>query len=79
MSQSPGPPRRPRSLSVVGDDPLPDVRIDGVDTVAMTHERHTAAVRALAALIDNWRVTAHTSTAGAANTEPGETDRPLAA
>lgn len=44
-----------RALSIVGDDPPPDVRIDGVGTVPMTDEQYAAAVHALAVLIENWR------------------------
>lgn len=49
--------RLPRALSVVGDDPLPDVRVVDVGTVPMTDDQHSAAVHALAALIDTWRAT----------------------
>jgi hypothetical protein len=56
MPQNPRPPRHPRSLAVVRDDPLPDVRINGIGTVSMTDEQYAAAVHALAVLIDNWQV-----------------------
>jgi hypothetical protein len=76
MPNNPRSSRRPRPLAVVGDDTLPDVRIDGVGTVPMSDEQYTAAVHSLAVLIDSWRVIAHT---GVVDTEPSDADRPLAA
>jgi len=69
--------RRPRSLSVIGADPLPDVQVEDVGTVTMTDEQYTDAVRALAALIETWRATAWNAQTDRA--ELGEADRPLAA
>ena len=66
---------RHRPFSVVGDDQLPDVRIDGNGTVPMSDEQYTAAVHALAVLIDNWRASQTSATAPV--TDDGE--RPLAA
>jgi hypothetical protein len=57
VPKNPRPPRARRALSVVGDDPLPDVRVVDIGTVPMTDEQYTAAVHALAALIDTWRST----------------------
>ncbi len=75
MSKNPRSPHR-GPLTLVGDDPLPDVQVDGVDTVAMTEQQYTAAVHALATLIDTWRATTQT---GAADDGAGDGDRPLAA
>lgn len=77
MANNPRPSRRSRPLAIVGgDDPLPEVRIDGVDTVPMTEEQYTAAVHALATLIDAWRLTTHT---GTAHSESGAAGRSQAA
>ncbi len=73
MPKSPRSSPTRRALSVVGEDPLPDVQVVDVATVPMTDEQRAAAVQALAALIDNWRLTAHTGA------ELDEADRPLAA
>lgn len=75
MPKNPRSPRR-HPLTLVGDDPPPDVRVDGVDTVAMTEQQYTAAVHALATLIDTWRTTTQ---AGAVDDGAGDGDRPLAA
>jgi hypothetical protein len=61
-------------LTFVSDEQSPDIRIDGVGTVVMSDEQHTAAVHALAALIENWRA----CRTDLAVTEPDE-DQPLAA
>ncbi|HEY3737686.1 MAG TPA: hypothetical protein VGL26_09590 [Jatrophihabitans sp.] len=55
MPKNPHSPRPRRALSIVSDDPLPGIRIDSVGTVPMTDEQYTAAVHALAALIETWR------------------------
>lgn len=70
--------RRHRRLSVVGDDPLPEVRIDGVGTVPMSDEQYTAAVHALATLIQTWWA-ARTRHSRPATVDGEDTERPLAA
>lgn len=49
--------RRHRPLSVVGDDQLADIHVDGAGTVPMSDDQYTAAIQALAALIGTWRAT----------------------
>lgn len=48
---------RRRPLSVVGDDQLADIYVDGAGTVPMSDDQYTAAVHALAELIGAWRAT----------------------
>ena len=63
--------RSRRGFSLVGVDPLPEVHVDAADTVPMTDEQYTAAVTALAVLIEGWRD---------ARPTPADADtRPLAA
>lgn len=45
----------PRPLSSVQAEQLPEVRIDSVGTVLMSEQQRTAAVEALAVLIEAWR------------------------
>jgi hypothetical protein len=69
---------RRRPLSVVGDDQLADIYVDGAGAVPMSGEQYTAAVHALAALIGAWRATqTHRTRPVAVDGE--DADRPLAA
>lgn len=61
--------------SSVRTEELPEVRIDSAGTVLMSEQQHTAAVEALAVLIEAWRAAIPQPSAH----EPGDEEARLAA